>query len=180
MKNEFEYVNVSLEKQQEDLKILAGKIEESEWVDVNTILVCCSPDYSSFDVQMLNHLLSKNNEHQLYDVAFLEMPYPNMSQVFDIQSDEYKLYDRYLLEWGRANIHRGYKYLFHDSGVLRGKNFNKLRYVVKEHLSAEQYRLSSLYVREDSIIKPHFYVSEFSKDKTLLFSWENPKNPNWD
>ena len=44
MKNEFEYYSVSLEKQQEDLKILAGKIEESEWVDVNTILVCCSPD----------------------------------------------------------------------------------------------------------------------------------------
>jgi hypothetical protein len=174
-----EYLSISIEKQLEDLRTLAGKIEESEWVDPNTILVCCSPDYSSFDVQMLNHLLSRNNENQLYDVAFLEMPYPNMSQVFDIQDDEYKLYDRYLSDWARRNIHSGYKYIFHDSGVLRGSNFSKLRYVIKERLSQDKFKLSSLYVREDTIIKPHYYVSEFSKNKTLLFSWENPKNPNW-
>lgn len=178
MKNE-EYFYVSLEKQIEDISTLAKKIEESGWLDEDTVIVCCSPDYSSLDVQMLNHILSSGNKHQLYTLAYLEMPYPNMSQIFDVQSDEFKLYDKYLSEWCRKHIHSGYKYLFHDSGVIRGKNFNKLKYIVKEHIPTEKFKLSSLYVKEDAIIKPHFYTSEFSKDKTLLFSWENPNNPNW-
>ena len=175
------YFVVEPEKERDDIITLCNTILEDKWIDKDTTLVNCSPDYTSIATQLLNHSLSVVNKNELFPVIGLEMPYPNMSQVWDPVSEKYELYDTYLDKWIKSHVSTSSKFLFLESGVLRGKNFNKLKLCLKDKLDRENYKFASLYVQSDSIIKPDYYVQEFSFDRDggLLFWWENFENPNW-
>lgn len=105
-----------------------------------------------------------------------------MSQVWNPEEDRWELYDTYLEKWINKYILYSKKFLFIDSGILRGKNFNKLKLSLRSKIDRENYKFASLYVQSSSILKPDYYVEEFDmeKDGGLLFWWENKNNPNWD
>lgn len=168
-------------KERGDIFKLSDIILNDRWVDKDTVLVNCSPDYTSITTQVLNHKLSVINKNELFPVINLEMPYPNMSQVWDPVTDKYELYDTYLDKWIKKYVSASSRFLFVESGVLRGKNFNKLKLCLRDKLDRENYRFCSLYLQSTSIFKPDYYVQEFDpqKDGGLLFWWENFENPNW-
>lgn len=175
------YFNISVEKEVTDTKLLAKTILNDGWVDSDTIIVCCSPDYSCIQSMVLQHKLSECNGNELHEMLFLECPYPVHSQVYNRESGKYEFFDKYLFDWTSKNIKKGTKYLFIDSGVIRGKNFTKLRAVLRNKLEPNEFRFSAVYVQDDAIFTPDYYVEKFNfeKDGGLLFSWENPANPNW-
>jgi hypothetical protein len=168
-------MKISLEKEIQDIIVLKEKIDQDKWIDSKTIFVNCSPDYSSIVCQILNHSLSSTD---LFEEIILEMPYPVSNQIFDRYELEYKDFDRYLSEWVKKYIDSDYKYLFIDSGTLRGKNFTKVRNQVKNKIDC---KFASLYVQDDSIFIPDYYVEKFNfiTQGGLIFEWENPKNKNW-
>jgi len=176
-----DYFCISPEKEREDIIKLAGIIINDGWVDSNLTIVNCSPDYSSTASMITNHLLSVLNKDELFPMIGLEMPYPNMSQVWDPLEEKYELYDTYLDKWIKRHVYSSSKLLFIDSGVLRGKNFGKLKLCLSGKLDRENYKLASIYLQSGSITKPDYYVQEFDfeKDGGLLFWWENFENPNW-
>jgi hypothetical protein len=175
------YFWISPEKEMLDIDKLVYKIVSDSWIDKDMIIVNCSPDYSSLATMLLNHRLSHVNKNELFPVITLEMPYPNMSQVWDCIEDKYILYDTYLDKWIKRHVYPSGKYLFLDSGTLRGKNFNKLKLCLQGKIERENYKLASVYLQSSSILKPDYYVQEFDfeKDGGLLFWWENFENPNW-
>lgn len=162
-------------KEIEDIGKLSSLINESKWVDNSTILVNCSPDYSSILCQILNHKLSSTD---LFEEIILEMPYPISNSIFDRFDMEYKDFDKYLNDWVRKYINNSYKYLFIDSATLRGKNFTKVKNQVR---GKAECRFASLYVQDDSIFIPDYYIEKFNfiNQGGLIFEWENPKNKNW-
>lgn len=170
--------HISYVKERFDTMKLVEIIEKDSWIDSNTILVTCSPDYSSNVSQILNHKLSYLNRNELYENIPLEMPYPIMSQVWDRETSEVIGWDRYLLQWVNKYINPTFKYLFIDSATLRGKNFSRVNSVVKTKADV---KFASLYLQDDSIFIPDYYVEKFSKEKKggLIFEWENSDNPNW-
>lgn len=155
--------------------VLKEKIDQDKWIDSKTIFVNCSPDYSSIVCQILNHSLSSAD---LFEEIILEMPYPVSNQIFDRYELEYKDFDKYLSEWVKKYIDSDYKYLFIDSATLRGKNFTKVRNQVKHKIDC---KFASLYVQNDSVFTPDYYVEKFNfiTQGGLIFEWENPKNKNW-
>lgn len=175
------YFKVSLEKENADTDKLISKIKEDGWFDKSTILVNCSPDYSSRLTQTVNHHLSHINKNELFEVIDLQMPYPNSNQIWNPVTKSYEGFDTYLKNWVNENIFPC-KFLFIDSGTLRGRNFNKVKLSVRPKLDNEYFRFASLYVQSSSIFKPDYYVEEFDRDTQggLLFQWENMDNPNWD
>lgn len=179
---ENKYFHISYKKELVDSEKLIEKIKKENWIDADTVLVSCSPDYSSRLVQLINHKLSYIADNELFEQIDLNMPYPTNSQVWDSINRGYQQYTTYLLEWIRRHIQTNQKYLFIDSGVLRGENFTKLKQAISGRLDRTQYMFGSLYIQEDSIFKPDFYVEVFNKEKQggLLFEWENVNNPNWD
>ena len=176
------YFYISLEKEQVDSLALIDKIKQDEWINSSTIIVNCSPDYSSKLVQLVNHKLSFKNKNELYEVVPLEMPYPNMTQIFNPATHDFEMFDRYLVEWVKNNIDKSFNYLFIDSGTLRGKNFSKVKMFIRSKLEPDQYRFASLYLQSTSVFTPDYYVEKFDKEVQggLLFQWENVDNPNWD
>lgn len=176
------YFRISVEKEYADTIKLIDQIKQDGWIDSTTVLINCSPDYSSRLTQLINHKLSFLNKNELYEQVPLEMPYPTMSQIYNSQTHSYEFFDKYLTEWVRHHIYKECKYLFIDSGTLRGKNFNKVRLSVKPYLEPLSVRFASLYVQSDSIFCPDYFVEEFDKETQggLLFQWENVNNPNWD
>jgi hypothetical protein len=176
-----DYFRIPFQKEVEDAKKLAGIIKKDEFMDGNTLIVTCSPDYSSISSQIINHELSKDNSHELYEQLFMEMPYPTMSQVYNREMGTYELYDRYLQFWMKNYIDSSSRYLFFDTGVLRGKNFAKLKLSLKDRIEKERIRFACLYLQEESAFIPDYYVEKFSFEKQggLIFEWENPLNPNW-
>lgn len=180
MENKSKYFWISHEKEIVDTKKLIDIIREAKWLSPDTVLVNCSPDYSSSLTLLINHKLSYINDNELFEVLNLEMPYPTMSQIWD--GANYIPFDNYIYELVRDKISRSRNYLFIDSGTLRGKNFTKVRNVVKAKLEPSQFRFASLYVQDDSILIPDYFVEKFNKQKQggLLFEWENADNPNWD
>ncbi len=181
MKKDNNYFRISFEKEQTDTFILIKKIREDGWFNSSTILVNCSPDYSSRLTQTVNHALSSSNKHELLEQLDLAMPYPNCNQVWNYITKCYENFDTYLKNWINDNIYPC-NFLFIDSGTLRGKNFNKLKLSLRMKLENENFRFASLYVQDDSILTPDYYVEKFNKQQQggLLFEWENPLNPNWD
>lgn len=182
MKNkENKYFRVSIEKEFNDTQKLIKLIKEDEWFKPSTILVNCSPDYSSRLTQSINHGLSFTNRNELLEQMDLAMPYPNSSQVWNPSTKSYDIYDTYLKNWINENVYPC-NFLFIDSGVLRGRNFNKLKLSLRNKLENENFRFASLYVQDDSILIPDFFIEKFNKQEHggLLFDWENPLNPNWD
>lgn len=182
MKRMDKYFFITVQKEQSDSIQLIECIKKDGWVDNDVIIINCSPDYSSRVVQLTNHKLSYLNGNELFEVIDLPMPYPTMSQIWNPQSHKYELFDRYLIDWARQHINKNHKYLFVDSGTIRGKNFNKLKMVTRNILEPLQYRFASLYKEEKSIFNPDYYVEIYSNEKQggLLFEWENTNNPNWD
>ena len=71
------YFVIDRDKEYIDTLTLIKKIKDSEWVDSNTIIVVCSPEYSSQLCQIINHSLSHLNNNEPFEMEFLEMPYPN-------------------------------------------------------------------------------------------------------
>lgn len=182
MKNkEGKYFSISIEKEYRDTRTLITKIREDGWFNSSTIIVNCSPDYSSRLTMTVNHGLSNMNRNELFEQMDLQMPYPNTNQVWNPITKSYESYDSYLKNWINENVYPC-NFLFIDSGTLRGKNFNKLKLSIRHKLENENFRFASLYVQDDAILIPDYYVEKFNKEEQggLLFEWENPLNPNWD
>lgn len=179
MKNKFFFV--SLDKERADSLELTKKIREGGWFNSSTILVNCSPDYSSYLTQMINHSLSDINKNELFEQMDLQMSYPNCNQVWNPITKSYDNFDTYLKNWVNQNVYPC-NFLFIDSGTLRGKNFTKLRLSLRNRLEEGCFRFASLYVQDNSIFIPDYYIQLFNKERDggLLFEWENPLNPNWD
>lgn len=180
MKRMNKYFFINREKEAFDTQELAEKIKKENWIDQDTIIVNCSPDYSSSLSMIMNHKLSHLNENELFAKVGMEMPYPNMNQVWN-ERMEPQLFDLYLKDWNKKYLNKSNKYLFLNTSTLRGKNFNKIKLTIKEYLEPESYRFASLYVQSSSIFKPDYFVEEFDFNKQggLLFWWENESNPNW-
>lgn len=180
MKNNYFYI--SHEKETVDSGKLIKQIADSNWLTKDTILINCSPDYSSRVTQLVNHKLSFLNKNELYEVVDLPMPYPIMNQIWDNLEKNFIQFEKYLAEWVRKYITSNDKYLFIDSGTLRGKNFSRVKQAIRYKLEPDSYRFASLYLQSDSIFTPDFYVETFNKATQggLLFEWENTNNPNWD
>lgn len=179
MEKKSKYFIVDFEKEVKDSKKLADIIRNDKWISPGTIIVNCSPDYSSIVCQIINHNLSDINKDELFEQIPLEMPYPIMSQIWNRDSSEYEIYDKYLLKWINKFISSDLQYLFIDSGTLRGRNFYKLHQCLR--VKNDNFRFASLYLQDNSIFTPDYYVEKFNFDNQggLIFEWENPKNPNW-
>ena len=175
------YFRISLEKEHKDSLLLVDKIKADGWLTPSTIIVNCSPDYSSRLTQLINHALSTMNKHDLFEQLDLQMPYPNTNQVWNNATKNYESFDTYLKWWVNENVYTT-NYLFIDSGTLRGKNFTKLKLSIKSTLEYENFRFASLYLQDNSIFTPDYFIEKFNREKDggLLFEWENPLNPNWD
>lgn len=154
---------------------LIEKIDKDNWVDSSTVIVCCSPEYSSILAQIINHKLSHRNNNVPFDMDFLEMPYPGQ-QLYD---DDQYVDDAEAFGRKYVNTHR--KLLFIDSGVLRGRNFTTLDNVMEEFVGPNERKYACLYKQSDSIFEPDYYVEEFnfSEQGGLTFWWENNDNPYW-
>ena len=170
--------HISYEKERLDILKLIEIIKKDNWIDSSTILVTCSPDYSSFVSQLINHKLSYLNNNELYENLFLEMPYPIMSQVWDREKLEIVSFDTYLKEWVNKYLTNSLKYLFIDSATIRGRNFSKVKYSINNKV---EYKFASLYVEEQSILIPDYYVEKYNEEEKgeLIFTRENDNNPNW-
>jgi hypothetical protein len=162
-------------KEYRDAHRLIDQIEKSNWIDSKVTIVICSPEYSSGICQLLSHKLSHLNNHVPFDLDFLEMPYPG-NELYSI--DEYiedidTLVSKY--------INKDNKLLFIDSGTLRGKNFTILDKVLEGSIESERIKFGCMYIQDDSIFEPDFYVQRFNlrKDGGLTFWWENQDNPYW-
>jgi hypothetical protein len=155
------YFKINQKKEKRDIKELI------EWlkpiVTKDTIIVNCSPDYSSIISQQVIHAYFDNPLTMInFDMPFPNTPfeseYPSYCKdfVFDLQKDTH--------------------YIFIDSGVLRGKNFKTLHDTLVD-FSVTNFTFASLYVQDDAIFTPEYYVEKFNKknEGMLLFWWENKK-----
>lgn len=182
MKEINNYFHITYEKEELDSISLINQIAESGWIDKDVTIINCSPDYSSRLTQLINHKLSYLNDNETFEVIDLPMPYPIMSQIWDTQEAKFIQFENYLFDWIRKYIIPTSKYLFVDSGTLRGKNFTKVYQGIKGRVDLDKIKFASLYLQSDSIFTPEFFVQKFDKEKQggLLFEWENVNNPNWD
>lgn len=164
------------EKEFTDTESLIIQIKNSKWVDNNTIFVNCFPEYSSIISQTINHRLSFINNHELFEMLNLAMPYSNMSQVWDPEEKRYFLYIGYLSDWVRKNINKSYKYLFIGSSV-HNSNYTRLRSMLKGKLEPDSYRIAIPYVQKDlGYTLPDFFIEEYEGE--LMYQWQNMNNPN--
>lgn len=177
MENPSKYYHVTYDKELSDTKKLISKIKESGWITGDVTLVNCGPDYSSRLVQMINHGLSHLNLDELFQIVNLEIPLPNMSQVWSQVDKAYLPFEKYLIDWVRFNVEVGANYLFIFSDVLDDKILPKIRSQIRSKLGFEQYRFASLYVQDSTAVHPDFFVELFND--TILYQWENMDNPNW-
>ena len=170
------YFKIGYEKELQDTIALASQIEQEGWVDSDTVIVTCSPEYSSIVCQLLNHKLSPLNNNEPFEIDFLEMPYPREEK---LDVEQYKYECRHLA--GKHMHNKGVKLLLVDSGVLRGSNFTTLKEELSYYFKPNQLRFASLYMQDDSKFIPDYYVEafNFNKDGGLLFWWENEDNPFW-
>ena len=166
---------ITPQKEYKDLHTLISKIEKDNWVDSSTVIVVCSPEYSSGHCQIINHKLSHRNNNVPFDMDFLEMPYPGQEQY-----SEYQYIDD-TEEFGKKYVNTHRKLLFIDSGVLRGRNFTTLDNIMEEFIGPNERRYACLYKQSDSIFEPDYFVEEFnfSNQGGLTFWWENDDNPYW-
>ena len=146
------YFKINKTKENRDIKALIEKLRPH--ITPNTIIVNCSPDYSSIISQRVIHAYYDN---PLQMVNF-DMPFPNTE--FELE------YPDYCREFNYS-MNRDKQYIFIDSGVLRGRNFK----VLQESLTHYNYLFAALYVREDTIFTPDIYIEKFKG--MLLFWWEN-------
>jgi|688.fasta_scaffold52041_13 hypothetical protein len=152
------YFEISRVKEFWDIKNLIRIL--SPQIKKNTVIVNCSPDYSSIISQQVIHAYFDN---PLPMVNF-DMPFPNSP--FEL---EYESHCRDFVSTMDVNNH----YVFIDSGVLRGYNFKVLSDALKTFQG--EYHFACLYMQDDAIFTPDFYVEKFNKkgQGMLLFYWEN-------
>jgi len=162
---------VSYEKELSDTKKLIDKIKLSGWVSPELTIVNCFPEYSARVAQLVNHGISYLNKNELFEQIDLQMPYPNMNQVWNHCDRAYQNFSKYLSDWVRMNIHSGNKYLF----LSAAENLTQIRMNVKLKLEPDDYRLATIYIEEG--YKPDFFIEQHPGK--LLFQWENMDNPNW-
>lgn len=170
------YFKISSEKELQDSQLLANQIEQDGWIDSNTTIVVCSPEYSSIVCQLLNHKLSHLNNHEPFEMDFLEMPYPGEDQM---TVEEYRYECRHLA--GKHMHYKNKKLLLIDSGVLRGSNFTILKEELGYFFREDQLKFGCLYTQDDSKFEADYCVQKFNfqEDGGLLFWWENERNPFW-
>lgn len=168
---------IDQQKEQQDIEKLYQLIKDDGWVDGKTIIVVCSPEYSSIICQILCHRLSYLNNYVPMDLEFLEMPYPGGEEFTD------KQYERHINSFAKrvAGWVNPRKLLFVDSGVLRGQNFTTLKRVMNQYMFPELMKYACVYKQADSIFEPDYCVEtfDFEKDGGLTFWWEDPNNPYW-
>lgn len=166
---------ISPEKEYADTLKLVSLIEQSGWVDQHTVIVVCSPEYSSQVCQQLNHRLSHLNGNKPFEMDFLEMPYPNEET---LDRDTYMdLCDKLCKKYYETEK----KLLFIDSGCLRGSNFTILDNIAEAWLQPDRRKFGCLYMQDNSKFIPDYVVEtfSFSDQGGLIFSWENKDNPYW-
>jgi hypothetical protein len=162
---------ISYEKELLDNLVLIEKIKEAKFMDSNTIIVNCNPDYSSSLVQLVNHKLSYLNNNELYEVLNLQIPSEDMSQVWHSEEREYVRFDSYLGWWMWKFIDTRNKYLFVSSFIGSGRAYRKILSQVKA-----DFLTSSTYLAKDSDWKPMFHVEQY--DREILFEWQNSNKNN--
>lgn len=162
---------VSYEKELLDSKRLIERIKQSGWVSSDLVIVNCFPEYSARITQLMNHGLSYLNNNELFEQIDLQMPYPNMNQVWNQCDKTYQNFSKYLSDWVRLNVGHDNKYLF----LSAAENLSQIRSFVKHKLEPDDYRLASVYVEQG--YTPDFYIENYPGK--LLFQWENMDNPNW-
>lgn len=169
------YFFIDREKEQKNFEALAKILEQSGTLDSPTVIIVCSPEYSSAVCQYLSHRLSHLNNNIPLDLDFLEMPYPNDVRLTKEQ------YLGLLTHLGEKYRSTGKKLLLIDSGCLRGTNFALAQQELTKYLLPEDVKFASTYKQSGSIFEPDFYVEsfDFEKDGGLLFWWENINNPLW-
>jgi hypothetical protein len=155
------YFKVNRKKEKKDIEKLIKLLKPI--ITKDTVIVNCSPDYSSIISQQVIHAYFDN---PLTMINF-EMPFPNTP--FELKYPEYCR--RFTL-----NLLRNKHHVFIDSGVLRGRNFKTL-YDTLVDFSYTNFTFASLYVQDDAIFTPEYYVEEFNRkdEGMLLFWWENKK-----
>lgn len=159
MKNK--YFRISREKEFKDIGTLIKMLQPI--VTEKTVIVNCSPDFSSMISQRVIHSYFDN---PLQMINF-DMPYPN--------TEFEKVYDLHCKEFAQ-NLEPNTHYIFIDSGILRGRNFKTLydNLNIYAHKSTN-YDFSCLYCQDDAIFTADYCVDYFSReeDGMLLFWWEN-------
>ena len=166
---------IDVEKEIHDIGILCGMIEQDGWVDGDTTIVVCSPEYSSIICQIMSHNLSHLRAHVPLELDFLDMPYPGQQGLSDTQ------YEQSIHTFAEKYKNKLTKLLFVDSGVLRGQNYTTLKSVMSRYVHSTLMKFSCLYVQSDAIIEPDYHVERFNFDQDggLTFWWEDPENPYW-
>lgn len=169
------YFFINPEKERKDFESLAKTLELSGTIDSLTVIIVCSPEYSSAVCQYLSHRLSYLNSNIPLDLDFLEMPYPNNARL--TKGEYLKLLNRL----GRKYRSTNKKLLLIDSGCLRGNNFALAQQELTKYLLPENIKFASIYKQSGSIFEPDFYEEsfDFEKDGGLLFWWEDINNPLW-
>lgn len=176
------YYFVTYDKELRDTLSLLKRIKESGWVDDSVTIVNCAPLYSGRICQVLNHKLSYLNENELFEQVDLEIPYPNMSQVWNVEEKEFQLFESYVDKWIKTHIRKDRKYLFVDLCICGDtRNLHKLKMIIKKVLEPDNYRFATLYLNSSSAFAPDYFVQEinFNEKEGILFEWENIDNPNW-
>jgi hypothetical protein len=172
MENKNKYFQISYEKELIDSKSLIEKIKASGWISTEMVIVNCFPDYSSRLTQLVNHKLSFLNANDLFEVIDLQMPYPNMTQVWNPCDRKYQAFYNYMSDWARTNLFSTSKYLF----VSAGENLSSIRPFMKVKLEPDDYKFATLYSKVTDP-EPDFWIEKY--ERQLLFEWENMDNPNW-
>lgn len=143
----------------------------SKWMDSDVILVNCGPQYSSRLTQLINHKTSFLNKNNLYEQISLELPLEGETQVWDYDTKEYLMFDKYLHNWMQKHlIFKENKFLFITNTIDTGKLHKKVRALIN---GKAEYRFLSLYVNKDSDFTPDYYLKQYEKDNAPVFFWEN-------
>lgn len=170
-----DYYFIDAEKERQDMELLACQLEQDNAIDSNTVIVICSPEYSSGVCQFLAHRLSHLNGNIPLDLDTLEMPYPNDPNITP------EIFKSLIVELGLSYAESYRNLLLVDSGCLRGKNYTVTKEILSSFIPEEKLKFACLYKQDDSIFEPNYYIDTFNfeEDGGLLFWWENINNPLW-
>lgn len=155
------YFRISREKEYKDIKKLIELLRPI--ITKDTIIINCSPDYSSIINQQVIHAYYDNP----LQMCPFDMPFPN--------TEFEKVYPSYCKEFAEKlepNTH----YIFIDSGILRGRNFKTLYNNLELHThKSTNYHFACLYCQDDAIFNADYCVDWFNReeDGMLLFWWES-------
>jgi hypothetical protein len=153
---------------------LIHNLVNSGFMEEDILLVNCSPEYSSRLTQLINHKSSFKNNNELYEQVNLDIPTKNKSQVYSFDDKEYQTFDRYLYNWANKYYQKDQKYLFITNTIFTGKKINKIRLTMKSKgVDHHNMMFISLYLHEDSILKPDLYSVKFNDSSIPVFFWEN-------